>query len=390
MYFTHSRTPAIEELQDNAWTRAWEDSVSRRSVVFDLTASNPTTLGLPSIALNDEILREAAQLPYRPDSLGQMRAREAVSAYYNDAIAAKRICLFASTSEAFAAIFKLLCAPGDELMTFFPGYPLLDCICRLEALNLRKLPLEDSAGRWEIDFYSLKRAITPKTRAIIVVSPNNPTGQCISFSEFENLIRFCAEQKLALVVDEVYADYMLEAGLGLLGRGAAALAQEGLVFSLSGLSKVCGLPQHKLAWCAVGGSPALCDEAMERISYIADTNLSASTWVQELTPYFLSKRSVFRDACMRRIRANYEYLRSRCDGLRWRPDPIDGAWFAPIRIFGSDDDVSLSIYLAKKGIRVFAGSFFSYHAYRPSLVLSLLCRQDTFVRGVEALRAELA
>lgn len=387
--FEYSRSPALIDLAPNAWSEAWEERLGCGDQVWDLGVSNPTSVGLPRVELSGSELCEAFGGMYAPISEGMDVARQSIARYYGGKIPAERICVFSSTSEAFCAIFKLLCAPGDEIISFYPGYPLLDCLCQLEAIQLRKVALQDSAGLWEVDFFSLDEAIGPRCRGIVVVNPNNPTGHCMSRAEQSRLIDLCATRGIALIVDEVFSDYIYSPAQDLAGGGAAAMAKRGLVFSLSGLSKVCGTPQHKLAWCGVGGSPELCDEAVQRLHYIADATLSTSTWVQSAAPLLLARREAFIVPCMQRLAKNLAYLQSQCDGSCMGLEPVQAGWFAPIRVYGVDDDEWCAVDLAKRGVRVFAGSFFSYHSYRAVLVLSLLCQPESFVCGIEELRAYL-
>lgn len=389
-YFQHSRTPSLDDLEANLCHAAWQSFCQRGERGYDLSGSNPTKAGLPIIVPSEAQCREAVSAQYEASPQGLRVAREAVSAYYNREVPAERIQLFASTSEAVGALVKLMCAPGDEVVTCIPTYPLLDCLCSLESVRLLEVPLQDCAGQWAIDFYTLAKTCSEKTRIVIVVSPNNPTGHCIPCAEMAQLVDFCAERGMLLVVDEVFAGYRLNDDPALVKEPSSAAFKHGLVVSLSGLSKVCGLPQHKLGWGVFGGDPQLVEEAMQRLSFITDSTLSVSGWVQRMAPEFLMRHGEFRDTCVARLRANLKILRdiSRRDDVQWTVDGVDGGWSVCIRLPGWADDEEIAVFLAENGVRVFPGCFFGYRDTQPTLVVSLITPPDVFETGV-ARMAEL-
>ena len=392
-FFAHSRTPSLSDLEPNTCHVAWERYCQHtgRDHGIDLSISNATRVGLPGVFPDKDRIFEAVTSSYEASPQGLNQTREAISRYYTPFGATPNpddIQLFASTSEAVGALIKLVCQPGDEVITFNPTYPLLDCLCSLESVELREVALQDCAGEWAIDFWALEQTASTKTRAIIVVSPNNPTGHCIRKTEFDNLVAFCDQRGLILIVDEVFAGYRLDNDPELVTQPAAFYAKSGLVVSLSGLSKVCGLPQHKLGWGVFGGSPDIVREAMQRLSFITDSTLSVSGWVQRITPYLLTHHDDFSVPCNDRLRINIETL----SGFAKRPDTlwtmthVCGGWSACIRLPGwAGDDETYACELAKLGIRVFPGTFFGFRSSNPTLVLSLIVEPTLFAKGVSQL-----
>ena len=388
LYFSHSRTPDLSDLSSNACYEAWVAYRAAHDDGIDLSVSNPTVCGLPQIDPDVEALRAAISAHYTASSQGLIVAREAVAAYYGGRANPDAIQLFASTSEAVGALLKLLCAPGDSVVTCTPTYPLLDCLTSLEGVELRETSLQDCAGEWMIDFWALEQVCDSTTRAIIVVSPNNPTGHCIRFDEMAKLVEFCASRSMALIVDEVFGGYRLRDDGELMPEAASTYfnaAGCGLVVSLSGLSKVCGLPQHKLGWGVFGGDPGVVSEAMQRMSYITDSTLSVSGWVQRLAPSLLARRGEFSLPCLERCRTNLAIIREMSNkiGVKWRLDRVDGGWSACLRLPGWCDDESIATRIAESGVRVFPGSFFGYRDRQPTLVVSLIVEHDTMRKGME-------
>src|SRR5437867_4231600 len=259
-----SRTP--EDLTPNRLAEALQAARAEGRTILDLTQSNPTRAGFeyPGDLLHP--LADPGGLTYTPSSFGLLDARAAVARDYARrglAVAPERIALTASTSEAYAYLFKLLTDPGDEVLIPRPGYPLFEHLASLDRVGARPYDLDLDAG-WRIDFESLEAAITPHTRAIVIVSPNNPTGSFIKSDEVDRLAEFAAARDLALIADEVFADYEItrEARAG---AGRFVDRDDVLSFSLGGLSKSVGLPQVKLAWIAAAGPDRLIDPALGRL-----------------------------------------------------------------------------------------------------------------------------
>src|SRR5262249_22876671 len=245
---------------------------------IDLTASNPTRAGFDYPADLLAPLADPRGRVYSPSPLGLLSARAAVASDYARpglGSSPDRIGLTASTSDAYSMLFKLLTDAGDEVLVPRPSYPLFEPLTRLDLVATRPYDL-DIHGGWTIDIDSVERAMTPRTRLLLIVSPNNPTGSYVRAEELDRLADLCAPRGVAIVADEVFADYELEAGAAR-GSGRAATRTDVLTFALGGLSKSAGLPQGKLGWIAVGGPDALAREAMARLEHVCDTYLAVST-----------------------------------------------------------------------------------------------------------------
>ncbi|MGE0705429.1 MAG: pyridoxal phosphate-dependent aminotransferase, partial [Vicinamibacterales bacterium] len=279
--------------------------------LLDLTASNPTRAGF---AYPDDLLSELVHprsLTYAPEPFGLGEARAAVAASYRtrgQSISPEKVALTASTSEAYSLLFKVLCDPGDRVLVPRPSYPLLEHLARLDAVSPVAYDLEYH-GAWSVDLASVERALTPGTRALLVVHPNNPTGSFVSRQDGEALAAMCAKANVAIIADEVFADYELTPG----ARARSALFASGgeaLTFSLGGLSKAVGLPQVKLGWIATGGPAALVEPALKRLEFACDTYLSASTPVQVAAASLLERGETVRRQIQQRVTRNYGALRA--------------------------------------------------------------------------------
>jgi len=292
----------------------------------------------------------------------------------------ERILLHASTSEAYAFLFKLLCDPGDQVLVPRPGYPLFEFLAELESVEVRSYPLAHD-GEWHLDVAALEAAITPRTRAVVIVSPGNPTGAFLKQAELEALDALCAERELALVSDEVFADFAFRED----PRRAPSLAQGGraLAFALGGLSKSCGLPQLKLAWTAVSGPPALRAPALARLEVVADTYLSVSTPVQVAAPSLLERRAELQAPIKERVTANLESLRealgSGSPATLYEPE---GGWSAVLRVPATSTEEERTLRLLDShGVLVHPGYFFDFPS-EAFLVVSLLTPPAEFREGI--------
>jgi alanine-synthesizing transaminase len=357
---------------------------------FDLTVSNPTSCGF---TYDDTMLlaplANVAALRYEPEPLGMIAAREAVADYYRDAGAAVpigRLCLTTSTSEAYSFLFRLLCNAGDEVLVARPSYPLFDYIAGLDDVQLREYPLlydpnADSASGhgWVIDLHALEAAITGKTRAVILVHPNNPTGNFASQTEREALEAICAKRGLALIVDEVFLDYPL----GAAQRSFASAESRCLTFVLSGISKVCGLPQMKASWIAACGPPSLVHEAMERIEIIADTFLSMNAPVQFALADWLATRHALQQQIRQRMGANLALLDERLRGKSAQRLAMQGGWTAVLRVPRSVDGKEFAEAALDRGVLVQPGEFYGLDEGRA--VISLLTLPEIWVSGLRLL-----
>ena len=378
-------------LTANRLSRVWEEKKSTGAAILDLTESNPTHAGLaydePGIL---RALAHAQTLHYEPDARGLLPAREAVAEYYGEhgaPVDPRGLVLTASTSEAYAYLFKLLANPGDEILVPAPSYPLLDFLAALEMVKVRHYPLSyDPQRGWEIDLDTLAHVITTKTVAIALVHPNNPTGSFVKPHELERLNALCIEHDLALVCDEVFLDY----GAASATPASMVLNREALTFVLSGLSKVSALPQMKLGWIHVHGPETLRAEAQTRLEFIADTYLSVSTPVQHAARELLALRREMQRQIQTRTQANEAALLEVC---RRQPEREvlrrEGGWYAVLRLPPeiSEEECVVSL-LQRDAVLAHPGYFFDFpqHGF---LVLSLLPPTEVFQEGVARILARL-
>ena len=372
-----SRLTASTEV--NRITRRLRELRAAGRPILDLTESNPTRAGIEYPA--EEIaglLADPRALTYEPEPAGLPPAREAVAAYYaerGEQVDASRILLTASTSEGYAYLFKLLANPGDEVLAPRPSYPLFEFLASLEAVRVVQYPLLYD-GAWAIDCEALEHAITPCTRAIVVVNPNNPTGSFLKAGELEQLLRLCRRCDLAIISDEVFSDYTF----GDDPRRVRMLANtEGVVtFSLSGLSKIAGLPQIKLGWMIVNGPR----EVFERMEFIADTYLSVSTPVQWAAAGLLALRPAIHSQIQRRVRANFDRLRAAFGAQSAiRVLNVEGGWYATLQVPRTRNEEDWTLALLDDGVLAQPGFFYDFEA-EAFLVVSLLTPEAIFADGI--------
>jgi alanine-synthesizing transaminase len=378
-----SRVP--EDRRPNRLSAALSRARAGRDLI-NLTLSNPTRAGIryPEHLLAPLGLDRG--LDYAPEPLGAIAAREAISALFKTrgiAIPVEQIALTASTSEAYSILFKLLCDAGATVLTPIPSYPLFDHLTQLEGVVQRPYRL-GFHGAWSIDFVDLDRVWTPDTRAVLAVSPNNPTGSVLTASDAAQLVARCAAGGAALIVDEVFADYPLHEALE---EPAALSSGDALVFRLGGLSKTAGLPQVKLGWIAVSGPEALVAEAMDRLELVCDTYLSVSTPVQLAAAELLRATAPVRDQIRDRIRLNYRTLSDRVGGSpgqRVSLLPADGGWSAVLRVPAVIGEERLALDLLDRGVVVHPGFFFDF-SHEAFIVISLLPEPQRFAEGIRML-----
>jgi len=352
--------------------------------LLDLTVSNPTECGF---SYDNKAILEAlsnpAALRYEPNPKGLESARRAVAGYYaarNEEVSVEDIFPTTSTSEGYSYAFRTLCNPGDEVLIPSPSYPLFDFLAEIQDVKLVRYPLLYDHG-WQIDFHALEQAITPRTGAVIVVHPNNPTGHFTKPAEISKLNSICAARQMAIIADEVFLDFALD------GNRAASFATNSavLTFTLSGLSKISGLPQMKAAWLAVSGPQELKKKAIARLEVIADTYLSPNAPVQLAMPAFLGQRKSFQEQLLSRVRGNLAELdrqltsQNACSRLE-----VEGGWYAVLRVpaIRSDEDLALEL-LTSQNVYVHPGHFYDF----PSdgfLVVSLITPATIFSRGITA------
>lgn len=357
--------------------------------ILDLTESNPTqaSLAYPTDAVRAALASPAA-LTYTPDPAGLLSAREAVSAYYTERgydVAPDRILLTASTSEAYAYLFKLLMEPGDEVLVPRPSYPLFEFLARLEHVRVVQYPLHYH-GNWILDRDALHQALSPRTRAVLLVNPNNPTGSYLRRDDRAFLKVLCAERGLALVSDEVFADYPLIND----AERVPTLVDEDqcLTFCLSGLSKVAGLPQLKLGWVVVAGPADLRDEALAHLEFIADTYLSVGTPVQQALPTLLRVGGIVRQQIRDRTQENLRLLREHLGAApATRLLQAEGGWHATLQVTRTRSEEEWVLHLLDEhGVLVQPGYFYDFDR-EAFLVLSLLTPSEAFAEGVRRVLA---
>jgi len=353
--------------------------------IADLTASNPTRCGFAYDPALLAALADARALDYDPQPRGLLSARQAVCAYYaahGVTLQPEQIVLTTSTSEAYSFLFRLLCDAGSEILVAQPGYPLFDFLAVLDDVKLKPAPLVYNHG-WQIDAEGFRRAVTPRTRAIVLVHPNNPTGHFTKSWEAAELARLCRELNLALIVDEVFLDY------GFSGAGKSfASGMDGVpVFVVSGLSKIAGLPQMKAAWIVAAGPQAA--TALDRLEVIADTFLSMNAPVQHALPAWLEGREAIQQQIHARVASNLAELDRQLARL---PEvsrlEVEGGWYAVLRIPALRPDEQTVLALLERGVWAHPGYFFGM-ADSGWLVVSLLGPEREFSTGVTGLIAYL-
>ncbi len=373
------------KLTPNRFTDAQREVHNSGAAVLDLTVSNPTRAELHydgETILHSLIKPEA--LDYDPQPKGLLSARNAVADYYRKQheefdIHPDSLLLTTSTSEGYSYVLRLLCNPEDEILVPKPSYPLFEFLADLQDVKLVPYPLLYDHG-WQIDFPSLYKAVNHRTRAVVVVHPNNPTGSYVSPSEQSVLNHFCRECDLALVVDEVFLDYAHDGA----ARNTFASNHDALTFTLSGLSKVAGLPQMKLAWIATSGPLDKTTTALARLEVIADTYLSMSAPIQLAAPVLLDQRRELQPLLVDRVRANLWELdrqlgrQKTCERLA-----VEGGWYAVLRVpvTQSDEDLAIKI-LRELNVLLHPGHFYDF----PSdgfLIVSLITPPKVFREGIE-------
>jgi alanine-synthesizing transaminase len=368
--------------QPNPLTALLREKRAAKTTILDLTESNPTRAGLAYP--QEEILgalTDAQSLRYDPDPRGILSAREAVSRYYaarGENVEPSRMILTASTSEAYAYLFKLLTNPGDEVLVPRPSYPLFEYLAAMENVAARPYPLRYD-GAWHIDFEALSRAASERTRAIAIVNPNNPTGSYIKRDEWSRLAEWAASRKIAVLSDEVFSDFAFAPDASRIST--LACATEASVFAMSGLSKIAGLPQMKLGWIVANGPGH--EAALDGLEWIADTFLSVATPVQLGLDRLLRAGDVIREQIRSRTAANMAIAHgtfdasSQCRILR-----AEGGWYIVIQIprTRTEEDWTLGL-LRDKNVLVQPGFFYDFES-EAYIVVSLLTESSIFQEGI--------
>jgi len=375
------------KLTRNRLTEVLEAVRSGGARVLDLTLSNPTRAGLqydqPRIL---QALTSPQAMDYDPQPKGLAGARAAVAAYYQTLpgmqhFDPERLILTTSTSEGYSFVFRLLCNPGDELLVPKPSYPLFEFLADLQDVKLVPYPLIYDHG-WQMDFPSLDKVVTGRTRGVVVVHPNNPTGSYVHADEQESLNRFCREHQLAIIADEVFLDYAHNGA----PERSFATNEDVLTFTLSGVSKISALPQMKVAWVATSGPARQVDAALARLDVISDTYLSMNAPIQWALPALLEQRRSIQRQLMDRLRTNLAEIdrqlaaQKACQRLS-----VEAGWYAVLRVPVTQTDEELAIdLLRRKSVLAHPGHFYDF----PSdgyLVLSLITPQAEFADGLQRL-----
>jgi alanine-synthesizing transaminase len=375
------------DLRESGFAAAIREAREAGRRLVDLTVSNPTVCGFDyDVEAILVPLADVAALTYDPDPRGMRATREAVAGYYGDhgaSVDTDAVVLTTSTSEGYGYLFRLLCDAGDEVLVAQPSYPLFDFLADLEDVRLRTYPLfyeHGGGGGWWIDFAELEKRIGPRTKAIVVVHPNNPTGHATGAAERGRLEEVCARHGLALIVDEVFLDYPLgEEQLMTFAVGPHPV----LTFCLSGMSKIAGLPQMKVGWIVGLGPEGVRREAMGRLEVIADTFLSMNAPMQGALPSWLAGRRKIQQQILKRVRGNLAAAQragvvNGVEVLR-----VVAGWSAILRLpqMGWDGDVA-GVLLREVGVVVHPGSFYGI-AESGRVVVSLLGFEQKFAEGLE-------
>ena len=385
MYHYSQRLPW--SLSRNQFSAALDRKRSAGARLLDLTVSNPTE------AFDDyphaEIARaydEIGDFTYRPEPAGSLAARLAIASYYQARqvnLAPERLVLTASTSEAYAFLFKLLCDPGDEILAPIPSYPLFEYLAALESVRTVPYRLRYD-GRWFLDIPNLRAQISSRTRAIIVVNPNNPTGSFLKEDEAAELCGVAERHSLPIISDEVFMDYAIATDATrvrtLIGTESTA------VFSLNGFSKCAGMPQMKLAWMAISGPDAICQEAHQRLELISDTYLSVATPVQTAALALLETGGRLQRRIAARVARNLQQLNATFANSAAQCLHVEGGWSAILHVPARFcEDIWTMRLLNEYGVIVQPGYFFDMES-EAYLVVSLIASPEAFAEGIDAVR----
>ena len=380
------------KLAQNRYSMALHDSRARGAKLLDLMVSNPTQckFEFDSAAILKS-LGHADSLNYDAQPQGLLAPRQAVATYYGSStlensanrISPEQIFLTTSTSEGYSYLFRLLCNPGDEVLIPRPSYPLFEFLADIQDVQLRPYDLFYDHG-WHIDVGGLANSISERTRAVLVVNPNNPTGSFVHKQELQRLASLCREGELALIADEVFLDYAIEASADV----SVAFSQECLSFALSGLSKIACLPQMKMAWIVVSGPEQLRKAAHDRLEIIADTYLSVNAPIQHAARELLAQRNHMQSQLVARIRANLHFLDEQLErAAAIQRLKIEGGWYAVLRVPAKESGEDLAIKLIGHGVIVHPGHFYDFPR-EGYLVVSLITPEADFHEGIKQMLTE--
>lgn len=359
--------------------------------MLDLTVANPTEAfsDYPHVELH-EAYATLRDFTYRPNAFGQVETRAAIAELYRRrgfSISEERLVVTASTSEAYALLFKLFADPGCEILAPAPSYPLFEYLAALESVRVVPYRLRYD-GAWFIDWPSLRERINRQTRAIAVVNPNNPTGSFLKRHEAEELFRIAQEHALPIISDEVFLDYSLNEAAdtmkSLIGSNAV------LSFSLDGLSKTAGMPQMKLGWIAINGPEELAQVARGRLELLLDTYLSVSTPVQCAAPRLLEIGAEFQAKIRSRLSRNLGSLRSCLEGAPTHPLHVEGGWSAIVQLPTTMSEENWVVRLLDEASVVVQPGYFFDMASEAYVVISLITPPETFNEGISRLRKSVS
>lgn len=377
--------------EHNRLTRAFELRQKSGQPIYDLTISNPTQCGFEYP--EHDILRavsNTSSFVYQPDPRGLASARASIARLYrekNAAVDPSDIFLTASTSEAYSLLFKLLCDPGDSVIIPVPSYPLFDYLARTNDVTTQHYRLFYDHG-WHIDVASLAAAISPRTKAIVIINPHNPTGMFLKKPDYQQMKRIAQDHRLSLIVDEVFAEYAFEDDVDRVRTTADS--HDCLTFTIDGISKMCGLPQMKLGWMTLSGEQDLVREAGERLEILSDTFLSVNAPVQVGLAGLLEAGKIIRSQILTRIRSNLGCLHSGIrSGSACTLLSNEGGWYAVLKVPATTSDEQWVLdLLTHCGVYLYPGYFFDFEQ-EGYLILSLLPQKDIFERAVKILLAHI-
>ena len=373
--------------EPNALNKALEDLGKRGIDILDLTASNPTSCDFlyPEGMLS--AFNSLDNFHYHPDACGMDQTRQAVANYYarqKAILSPDDIILTASTSEAYSFLMRLLVNPGEKVLIPKPSYPLFQFLLEINDVNFDYYPLVYD-GQWHLDIPALERLVDAKTKAIILVNPNNPTGSYISRAELNFLNELCRKHQMSIISDEVFFEYALNQG----DYVSCAGNQTVLTFVLGGLSKTLGLPQMKCAWIAASGPQGILQESKARLEIIADTYLSVNTPVQNALGLWLDHAPALQGQIISRVNKNWQWLSTHLND-HTQLLSLQGGWYATLRIpaIKSEEEWVLE-FIREDHVSVYPGYFFDFdrEAY---IVLSLLPPAPVFQEGVGRIMQRLA
>ena len=376
------------EYEPNELALLYNSKKKRGERIFDLTSSNPTKLNFKYDTKH--IIRhfiDDRSLVYEPDPKGILNAREEVVKYYSDTgneVSVDDLFLVPNTSEAYSYLFKLLLDADDEVLMPQPCYPLFEFLTKLDLGNVVYYPMVyDYRFGWSPDFVMLEKKITPKTKAIVIINPNNPTGSYIRENDYKVFNSLSEKYNLALIADEVFSDYEIEAGDDTLKTVSGYKCN--LTFVLNGFSKMLALPQMKFGWILIQGEKKLKEEAVKRLEVIADTYLSVATPIQYAAKRMFETRERIQEEVLGRIKENYTLLKTK---FLLNPDikvlNCEGGWNAILNfknMLVPEDEFVLRL-LENKNVLIHPGYYYDFFT-EGYLVLSLLTETDVLDKAID-------